>query len=81
MLDEATASIDTDTETLIQASVRNVSSGRTTIIIAHRLSTIRHCDCIYVLRSGRIREQGSHEALMALGGIYRKLHDMQIKDS
>lgn len=81
VLDEATASIDTDTEQLIQQSVRNVSRGRTTIIIAHRLSTIRECDCIYVLRGGRIREQGTHEQLMAQGGIYFKLHNMQMKDA
>jgi ATP-binding cassette subfamily B multidrug efflux pump len=81
VLDEATASIDTDTEQLIQRSVRNVSRGRTTIIIAHRLSTIRDCDCIYVLRGGRIREQGTHEQLMAQGGIYFKLHNMQMKDA
>jgi len=81
VLDEATASIDTDTEQLIQQSVRNVSAGCTTIIIAHRLSTIRHCDCIYVLKSGRIREQGTHDDLIAQKGIYAKLHRMQMKET
>ena len=81
VLDEATASIDTDTEQLIQQSVRNVSAGCTTIIIAHRLSTIRHCDCIYVLKSGRIREQGTHDQLIAQNGIYAKLHRMQMKET
>jgi len=81
VLDEATASIDTDTEQLIQQSVRNVSAGCTTIIIAHRLSTIRHCDCIYVLKSGRIREQGTHDDLIAQNGIYAKLHRMQMKET
>ena len=81
VLDEATASIDTDTEQLIQQSVRNVSAGCTTIIIAHRLSTIRHCDCIYVLKSGRIREQGTHDELLNQNGIYAKLHRMQMKET
>lgn len=81
VLDEATASIDTDTEQLIQQSVRNISSKCTTIIIAHRLSTIRHCDCIYVLKSGRICEEGTHDELLAQNGIYARLHRMQMKET
>ena len=77
VLDEATASIDTQTEQLIQQSVKNMSVGRTTIIIAHRLSTIRECDCIFVMQGGRIVEQGNHEALMELGGLYHSLHTTQ----
>jgi ATP-binding cassette subfamily B protein len=74
VLDEATANIDTETERQIQHSVAEVSSGRTTIIIAHRLSTIRDCDRIYVMRKGRVREQGTHAELLALNGIYSKLY-------
>ena len=73
VLDEATASIDTETEQLIQRSVTSVSRGRTTLIIAHRLSTIRACDCICVLHDGRIVEQGSHAQLFALNGAYARL--------
>ena len=73
VLDEATASIDTETEQLIQRSVTSVSRGRTTLIIAHRLSTIRACDCICVLHDGRIVEQGNHARLLSLNGAYAHL--------
>lgn len=73
VLDEATASIDTETEQLIQRSVTSVSRGRTTLIIAHRLSTIRACDCICVLHDGRIVEQGNHARLLSLNGTYARL--------
>lgn len=73
VLDEATASIDTETEQLIQRSVTSVSCGRTTLIIAHRLSTIRTCDCICVLHDGRIVEQGNHARLLSLNGAYARL--------
>jgi ATP-binding cassette subfamily B protein len=76
VLDEATANIDTETERLIQRSIASVSKGRTTIIIAHRLSTIRDCDRIYVMRRGRIREQGGHAELLKLDGIYAKLYSL-----
>ena len=73
VLDEATASIDTETEQLIQRSVTSVSRGRTTLIIAHRLSTIRTCDCICVLHDGHIVEQGNHARLLSLNGAYARL--------
>ena len=73
VLDEATASIDTETEQLIQRSVTSVSRGRTTLIIAHRLSTIRACDYICVLHDGRIVEQGNHARLLSLNGAYARL--------
>lgn len=70
VLDEATANIDSNTEQTIQQSIAQISRDRTTVFIAHRLSTIRQCDCIYVIQDGRVAEQGNHEQLMRLGGIY-----------
>ncbi len=77
VLDEATAHIDTQTEQMIQQSLVNMAKDRTMIIIAHRLSTIRDCDCIFVMSRGRIRESGTHEELLALGGRYFNLHQAQ----
>ena len=77
ILDEATASLDTESERAVQDALDRLMSTRTTIAIAHRLSTIRHADEILVMHEGRIVERGRHEDLIALGGYYRKLHDMQ----
>ena len=77
VLDEATANIDTETERLIQAALRRVSAGRTTIVIAHRLSTIQHADQIIVLHKGRVHEVGTHQELLALGGLYYDLYRLQ----
>ena len=77
ILDEATASLDTESERLVQDALDRLMSTRTTIAIAHRLSTIRHADEIVVMHEGRIVEQGKHEQLIALGGYYKKLNDMQ----
>jgi ATP-binding cassette subfamily B protein len=77
ILDEATASIDSDTESRLQRALAKLLEGRTALVIAHRLSTIRSADRILVLRQGKLVEQGSHEALMAKGGLYAKLHALQ----
>lgn len=77
VLDEATASIDTETERLIQDAISRLLEGRTSLIIAHRLSTIQRCDRILVLHHGRIAEQGSPGELLAQGGIYSKLYQLQ----
>jgi len=77
ILDEATASLDTESERAVQDAIDRLMSGRTTIAIAHRLSTIKNADEIIVLDDGRIVERGKHEELLALGGYYRKLNDMQ----
>ena len=77
ILDEATANIDSETEELIQHSLRKMRQGRTTIAIAHRLSTIQDANCIYVLDKGRIIESGSHEKLLAQNGTYKKMYQLQ----
>jgi len=80
VLDEATSSIDTETELLIRDALARLMAGRTSIIIAHRLSTIQNADRIIVLHRGRIREAGSHQELLRLRGIYWKLYQLQYKD-
>jgi ATP-binding cassette subfamily B protein len=77
ILDEATSAVDNETEAAIQRSLERISRDRTTLVIAHRLSTIRHADCIYVIDAGRVTEAGTHEELLALGGTYRALWNVQ----
>ena len=77
ILDEATANIDSETETLVQNSLEKMRKGRTTIAIAHRLSTIQDANCIYGLDKGRIIESGTHEELLTLGGTYHKMYSLQ----
>ena len=81
ILDEATSSIDTETEHLIQEAIETLLAGRTSIVIAHRLSTIRTADCILVFHHGEIRERGTHDELMAAGGLYRKLYEVQYREA
>lgn len=80
VLDEATSSIDTETELLIQDALKKLMAGRTSIIIAHRLSTVQDADRIIVLHRGRIREMGTHQELLHLKGIYWKLYQLQYRD-
>ncbi len=79
VLDEATSSIDTETELLIQDALETLRRGRTTIVVAHRLSTIRNADQILVLHHGRIRERGDHHALLRQNGMYRRLYELQVR--
>ena len=81
ILDEATSSVDTHSEILIQNAIDKLMDGRTSIIIAHRLSTIQKCDKIIVMHKGEIRETGTHQQLLELGGIYSKLYQLQYKES
>ena len=81
VLDEATASIDSELEAQIEAAQRNLLSGRSALVIAHRLSTIRHADTILVMHRGRLRERGTHAELLDRGGIYARLHELQFAAS
>ncbi len=80
VLDEATSSVDTETEEVIQRALRRLMEGRTTIAIAHRLSTVQHADQILVMHHGEIRERGSHQELLRLDGMYRRLYELQYSD-
>jgi ATP-binding cassette subfamily B protein len=80
ILDEATSSVDTETEILIQGAIRKLLRGHTSIVIAHRLSTIQSASKIIVMHKGEIREMGTHQELLARGGIYSKLYQLQYKD-
>ena len=77
ILDEATSSLDTESERLVQDALAQVMSTRTSIVIAHRLSTIQHADEIIVMQKGQIAERGKHDALLAKGGVYKRLFDLQ----
>jgi len=79
ILDEATSSVDTRTEVLIQEAMDTLMKGRTSFIIAHRLSTIRNADLILVIREGDIVEQGSHDELMARNGFYADMYNSQFE--
>jgi ATP-binding cassette subfamily B protein len=77
VLDEATAAVDNDTEAAIQRSLERITKNRTTVVIAHRLSTVRHADRIVVMENGTIVEQGCHDELLAMGGVYQNLWQVQ----
>jgi ATP-binding cassette subfamily B protein len=80
ILDEATSSVDTETEILIQQAIKKLLVGRTSIVIAHRLSTIRNADKIIVMHKGEIKEIGTHQELLSRKGIYYKLYQLQYKE-
>ena len=79
VLDEATSSIDTETEQLIQQALETMRQDRTTIVVAHRLSTIKSADQILVLQHGEVAERGDHRTLLAQDGLYRRLYELQVR--
>ena len=79
ILDEATSSVDTESEHMIEKAINTLIAGRTSIVIAHRLSTIQRADQIIVLDKGEIREMGTHQELLQKGGFYSKLYEMQFE--
>ncbi|WP_439156023.1 ABC transporter ATP-binding protein [Yoonia sp.] len=81
LLDEATSALDTKSEAIVQAALEKLSAGRTTLVIAHRLSTVRNADSIVVMDQGRVVDQGTHDDLLARGGIYADLHRLQFTQS
>ena len=80
ILDEATSSVDTETEFRVREALSRMVEGRTSLIIAHRLSTIQRADKIIVMHKGKVREMGSHQQLLAQRGVYWKLYQLQYKD-
>jgi ABC-type multidrug transport system fused ATPase/permease subunit len=78
ILDEATSSLDSESEALVQTALERLMRGRTTLVIAHRLSTVRAADRLVVLADGRIAEEGTHDALIEAGGLYARLSDRQL---
>jgi ATP-binding cassette subfamily B protein len=80
ILDDSTSSVDTETEHLIQQALNALMMGRTTFVIAQRLLTLKGADCILVLDYGRIVQRGTHDELLAEGGLYQHIYDLQLKD-
>ena len=81
ILDEATSSIDSESELLIQEATKRITEGRTSLVVAHRLSTIKNADRIFVIEDGRVAESGTHKELIELGGVYKELTTARSSDS